>query len=63
MDIEVQVRKGEHIDKALRKLKKKLDKEGLIRICRDKRYYKKPSEVKREQNKRRKRRQAKQKKS
>jgi small subunit ribosomal protein S21 len=44
---EVKVRKGESVDKALRRLKKKLDKEGTMREIRAHRYYEKPSERKR----------------
>ncbi len=35
------------MDKALRRLKKKLDKEGIMREIRSHRYYEKPSERKR----------------
>jgi len=44
---EVKMRKGEPIDKALRKLKKKLDREGTLREIRNRRHYEKPSEVRR----------------
>lgn len=44
---EVKVRKGESVDKALRRLKKKLDKEGVMREIRAHRHYEKPSEKKR----------------
>jgi len=44
---EVKVRKGETIDKALRRLKKKLDREGLMREIRARRHFEKPSERKR----------------
>lgn len=44
---EVKMRKGEPIDRALRKLKKKLDREGTLREIRNRRHYEKPSEVKR----------------
>lgn len=44
---EVKVRKGESVDKALRRLKKKLDKEGTMREIRAHRYYEKPSERRR----------------
>ncbi|MDR2720688.1 MAG: 30S ribosomal protein S21 [Puniceicoccales bacterium] len=42
MAIVVQVRKGEAIDKALRRLKKRLDNENILRDVRDKRYFEKP---------------------
>lgn len=44
---EVKVRKGETVDKALRRLKKKLDREGLMREIRARRHFEKPSEQKR----------------
>ena len=47
MDTEVRVKKGEIIDRALRRLKKKLDKEGTLKELRNRRHYEKPSEVKR----------------
>jgi small subunit ribosomal protein S21 len=42
MAIIVPVRKGEAIDKALRRLKKRLDHENILRDVRDKRYFEKP---------------------
>ena len=50
---EIRVKKGEPIDKALRRLKKKMDKEGTLKDIRNRRYYEKPSEVKRRLAKRR----------
>lgn len=44
---EVKLRKGEFIDKALRRLKKKLDKEGILKEMKSRRYYEKPSEKRR----------------
>ncbi|HMP89217.1 MAG TPA: 30S ribosomal protein S21 [Kiritimatiellia bacterium] len=44
---EVKIRKGESVDRALRRLKKKLDKEGTMREIRSHRYYEKPSERRR----------------
>lgn len=44
---EVRVRKGESVDKALRRLKKKLDKEGTMKAIRQHRHYEKPSEKRR----------------
>lgn len=43
---EVKLRKGEPVEKALRRLKKKLDKEGIMKEMRNHRYYEKPSEKK-----------------
>jgi small subunit ribosomal protein S21 len=44
---EVRLKKGESVDKALRRLKKKLDREGTLREVRARRNYEKPSEKKR----------------
>lgn len=43
---EVKVRRGESVDRALRRLKKALDKEGILKTMRSKRCYEKPSEKK-----------------
>lgn len=55
MSTEVRLKKGEAIDRALRRLKKKLDKEGTLKELRNRRHFEKPSEKKRRarrQNKR-----------
>lgn len=39
----VKVRIGDSVDKALRILKKKLDKEGIMKAAKAHRYYEKPS--------------------
>ncbi|NBO24010.1 MAG: 30S ribosomal protein S21 [Chlamydiae bacterium] len=39
----VKVRSGDSIDKALRALKKKLDKEGVMKTAKAHRFYDKPS--------------------
>ena len=52
MSITVEVRGG-NLEKAIRVLKKKIMKAGIIKDIRDKRYYKKPSEIKREKAKER----------
>jgi len=44
---EVTLRKGEPVEKALRRLKKKLDREGTLRTVREKRRFEKPSVKKR----------------
>ncbi len=49
---EIRTDKGEPIDRALRKLKKKLDKEGTLKELRNRRYYEKPSEIRQRRNKR-----------
>ncbi len=51
MSVEVKIRRGEPMERALRRLKKKLDREGVIRDVRSKRYFEKPSEVKRRKKK------------
>ena len=47
----VKVRIGESIDKALRILKKKLDKEGVMKAAKAHRYHDKPSVKKRAKSK------------
>ncbi|CAI8266080.1 MAG: 30S ribosomal protein S21 [Puniceicoccaceae bacterium MED-G32] len=51
MSLDVTVRKGEPMERALRRLKKRLDKEGVIRDVRAKRYFEKPSQAKRRKKK------------
>ena len=43
----VRVRRDEPIDKALRRLKRKMDKEGIIRQIRQLEHFEKPSQKKR----------------
>ncbi len=43
---EIKLEKGEPVERALRKLKKKLDREGTIKEIRRRRYYEKPSDAK-----------------
>ena len=45
--------KGDSIERALRRLKKKLDKEGTLKELRNRRHYEKPSEKKRRTQRRR----------
>lgn len=47
----VKVRIGEPIDKALRALKKRLDKEGIMKSVKAHRFYSKPSIAKRAKSK------------
>lgn len=47
----VKVRMGEPIDKALRRLKKVVDKEGILKCFKKKRFYDKPSVRKRDKEK------------
>src|SRR3954464_4193543 len=51
MSIEIKIRKNEPIDRALRRMKKKLDRENIIKGTRAKRYYEKPCEKRRRKNK------------
>ena len=51
MAIEVKIRKNEPVERALRRLKKKLDREGVIKDVRGNRYFEKPSDTKRRQGK------------
>tara|TARA_B100001057_G_scaffold148330_1_gene148303 strand:+ start:627 stop:836 length:210 start_codon:yes stop_codon:yes gene_type:complete len=50
MTITVEVRKG-NLEKAMRVMKKKLAKEGLLKTLKQKQYYEKPSEIKRRKKK------------
>lgn len=43
----IRLKKGETIDRALKRMKKILDKEGLIKQIRANRYFEKPSEKRR----------------
>jgi small subunit ribosomal protein S21 len=43
----MKVRRGEPVEKALRRLKKVMDKEGMMKQLRANRYFEKPSEKKR----------------
>ncbi|MDR1437476.1 MAG: 30S ribosomal protein S21 [Puniceicoccales bacterium] len=45
--IEVKIRKGENVEKALRRLKKRLDRESVLQDAKTKRYFEKPSEKRR----------------
>jgi len=47
----VKVKPGDSIDKALRTLKKRLDKEGVMKAVKAHRYYSKPSIAKRAKSK------------
>jgi len=48
---EVRLKKGESVERALRRLKKKLDREGTLREIRNHRHYEKPSEKRRRKSK------------
>ncbi len=46
----IKIKKGESIEKSLRKLKKTMDREGTMKILRANRYFEKPSEKKRKKS-------------
>ncbi len=48
---EVRLRKGEQVEKALRRLKKKLDREQTLQLFRKRRRFEKPSAEKRRKQK------------
>ena len=50
MTINVIVRNG-NLEQAMRVLKRKVQKEGIVKELRDRQYYKKPSEIKQEKKK------------
>jgi small subunit ribosomal protein S21 len=45
--LQVKIKRGEPVDKALKRLKKMLDKEGLMKEIRGHRYFEKPCEKRR----------------
>jgi len=45
--IEIKIKRGDSLDKALRRLKKKLDREGVMREVRGHRHFEKPCEKRR----------------
>ena len=45
--IQVKIKRGENVEKALRRLKKIMDKEGMMKRLRANRYFEKPSDKKR----------------
>ena len=47
----VRVRDNEHIEKAMRRFKRKVEKEGIMRDLKKNRYYSKPSVAKKEKRK------------
>ena len=44
---EIKIKKGESVERALRRLKKKIDREGVLKEVRNHRHYEKPSERRR----------------
>ena len=49
--IQINLRPGEPVDRALKRLKRQLDRDDVMRECRRRRYYQKPSAVKRQKMK------------
>jgi len=45
----VKVGDNESLDRALRRLKKKIEREGILKILKQRKHYEKPSEIKRRQ--------------
>ena len=50
LSINVNVRNG-NLEQAMRVLKRKVQKEGIVKELRERQYYKKPSEIKQEKKK------------
>jgi len=48
---EIKLKKGEPVEKALRRLKKRVDREGTLQTVRAKRRFEKPSEMRRRKTK------------
>lgn len=48
---EVEIRKDESFESALRRFKKKIEQEGILREVRDRKHYEKPSERRRKKAK------------
>jgi len=49
---EIEVRKDESFESALRRFKRKMEQEGILREVRDRKHYEKPSERKRKKKSR-----------
>ena len=49
-NVAVTLRKREHIDKALRRLKRSMDKEGVLTEVKDRQYFQKPGDKKRKKS-------------
>jgi small subunit ribosomal protein S21 len=49
---EIKLKRGEPVERALRRLKRKLDREGTLKDIRNRPFYEKPSETKRRMEKR-----------
>jgi small subunit ribosomal protein S21 len=48
---EIKLKKGEPVERALRRLKKRLDREGTLQVARSRRRFEKPSEKRRRKEK------------
>jgi small subunit ribosomal protein S21 len=48
---EIKLKKGEPVERALRRLKKKVDREGTLKVIRTRRQFEKPSAVRRRKEK------------
>ena len=48
---QIEIRKDESFEAALRRFKKKIEQEGILREVRDRKHYEKPSERKRKKAK------------
>jgi small subunit ribosomal protein S21 len=48
---EIKLKRGEPVDKALRRLKKKVDREGTLKVARNHRHFEKPSATRRRKEK------------
>lgn len=46
--VEVKVREGESLEEALKRFKKEVEKEGILKLAREKMFYKSPSVLKKE---------------
>ncbi len=51
---EIEVRKDESFESALRRFKKKIEREGILREIKERKHYEKPSEKKRKKSRNRK---------
>jgi len=48
---EIKLKKGEPVERVLRRLKKKIDREGTLKVVRNHRHFEKPSERRRRKEK------------
>ena len=48
--IQIKVKRGEAVERALKRLKKAMDKEGIIKQLRANRYFEKPSDKRRKKS-------------